>query len=250
MVITQSYALNETAYHEYSPIYLSTTSVLAYGLGLGAVVSIIVHTLLFHREEIWKGLRVTFLPNQATEDDMAKEDIHSKVSNPRYKCSSLRMRTNTLLVDESIQAHSHSVVRSLSCHHDRYLDRLCGTLRHRSPMVGRNHLSGHKLDRNPSDRHHDGSMQPVHLPKYHFGLAWRFHLAGQAGRRRSLQDHDLQHGGDGLIHAAGSEAGSLHESPAAARLRRASSRNNTLVVGANWCQQLGSWEHSRYLHER
>jgi hypothetical protein len=79
-VITASYTLDETAYHEYSPIFLSTTSVLAYGLGFGAVVSVIVHSALFHGHEIWKGMRLTFSRTKSTDEDMAADDIHTKVS--------------------------------------------------------------------------------------------------------------------------------------------------------------------------
>jgi hypothetical protein len=74
--MNSDYSLNQTAYHEYSPVFLSTTSVLSYGLGFAAVASIIVHTALYHRREIWDGL----LASIGRPSDEEKSDIHARVS--------------------------------------------------------------------------------------------------------------------------------------------------------------------------
>lgn len=76
-VLTSDYAFNSTAYHEYSPIFLSTTSAISYGLGFGAVSSVLVHAALYYRGEIWLGLRKTFSRQTLSSSD---EDIHTKVS--------------------------------------------------------------------------------------------------------------------------------------------------------------------------
>ncbi|KAJ5703991.1 hypothetical protein N7493_011129 [Penicillium malachiteum] len=79
-VLTSDYQLNETAYHAYSPVFLSTTSVLSYGLGLGSMSSVIVHSVLFHGQDVWKGLKTIFKSNKKVED----KDIHVKLM-AKYK---------------------------------------------------------------------------------------------------------------------------------------------------------------------
>ncbi|PKX92239.1 small oligopeptide transporter, OPT family [Aspergillus novofumigatus IBT 16806] len=79
-VMNPDYSLNQTAYHEYSPVFLSTTSVLSYGLGFAAVASIIVHTALYHRREIWYGLLASIGRSSVEE----KPDIHARLMK-RYK---------------------------------------------------------------------------------------------------------------------------------------------------------------------
>ncbi|RDW82549.1 hypothetical protein BP6252_03661 [Coleophoma cylindrospora] len=74
-ILNADFTLNEEAYHAYSPIYLSTTSILSYGLGFGAVTSVIVHAFLNHRIEIWNGLKATWKSDTALE----KDDIHTKL---------------------------------------------------------------------------------------------------------------------------------------------------------------------------
>ncbi|KAL1903419.1 hypothetical protein Sste5346_000045 [Sporothrix stenoceras] len=74
-VSNPDFTLNTTAYHEYSPIFLSTTSTLSYGLGLGSTVAIIVHSYLYHRKQIWGGLVATFF----NDSSLAQEDVHTKL---------------------------------------------------------------------------------------------------------------------------------------------------------------------------
>ncbi|KAI9731327.1 MAG: hypothetical protein M1834_005230 [Cirrosporium novae-zelandiae] len=79
-VMNADYSLNEEAYHQYSPVYLSTTSILSYGLGFASVTSILVHTALYHRDTIWQGMKRTIGRN-ATEEE---PDIHLKLMR-KYK---------------------------------------------------------------------------------------------------------------------------------------------------------------------
>lgn len=74
-VMNPDYSLNDAAYHEYSPIFLSTTSVLSYGLGFAAVTSIVVHTILHHRQVMWKAFLATI--GRSSTDE--RPDIHFKV---------------------------------------------------------------------------------------------------------------------------------------------------------------------------
>jgi hypothetical protein len=96
------YSLNQTAYHGYSPVFLSTTSVLSYGLGFAAVASIIVHTALYHRREILYGLLTTIGKLSGEE----RPDIHARVS---ITIPSDRWPL-TKAVDEEVQASSDMVV--------------------------------------------------------------------------------------------------------------------------------------------
>lgn len=68
------YSLNETAYYNYSPVYLATTSALSYGLGFAAVASVIVHTILYHRNAVWHGLLASL--GRRSEQ---KTDVHGRV---------------------------------------------------------------------------------------------------------------------------------------------------------------------------
>jgi hypothetical protein len=70
------YSLNETAYHSYSPVILSTTSVVSYGLGFASISSILVHTILNHRIEVWDGLKAIF---HRDNSKLEVEDIHTQV---------------------------------------------------------------------------------------------------------------------------------------------------------------------------
>lgn len=74
------FSLNGTAYHEYSPVFLSTTSVLSYGLGFAATISVIVHTFLCHRQAVWNGFLASIGRNNLAE----KSEIHYRVISPHF----------------------------------------------------------------------------------------------------------------------------------------------------------------------
>lgn len=58
--------LNETAYKEYSPLYLPTQFALAYGLSFAAVSAVIIHVVLYHGKEIWNQFKMA----RHQEDDV------------------------------------------------------------------------------------------------------------------------------------------------------------------------------------
>lgn len=68
------YSLNNQAYHEYSPVFLSTTSVLSYGLGFGSITAILVHTFLEYRDVVWASFRYTI-----GRGEVPNRDVHNKV---------------------------------------------------------------------------------------------------------------------------------------------------------------------------
>lgn len=69
-ILTPEFTLNEVAYREYSPLFISTTFAISYGLSFAAIASLIVYTYLHHGKMIWSQWK-----NSKNEDD----DIHMKL---------------------------------------------------------------------------------------------------------------------------------------------------------------------------
>lgn len=74
-ILTPEFTLDLAAYKSYSPLFLSTTFGLCYGLSFAAIAAVIVHTALFHGPEIyerWKAARTD------------EEDVHTRMMR-KYK---------------------------------------------------------------------------------------------------------------------------------------------------------------------
>lgn len=69
-VLTPDFTLDQQAYESYSPLFLSTTFAISYGLSFAAIASLIVYTYLHHGPMIWNQWK-----NSKTEND----DIHMKL---------------------------------------------------------------------------------------------------------------------------------------------------------------------------
>ncbi|KAJ5887188.1 Sexual differentiation process protein isp4 [Penicillium tannophilum] len=69
-ILTPGYTLDLEKYRSYSPIFLSTTFMLAYGLSFAGILSTFVHVGLFHGAELWYRIR-------HVGHDM--EDVHSRL---------------------------------------------------------------------------------------------------------------------------------------------------------------------------
>ncbi|CAK7218725.1 hypothetical protein SBRCBS47491_003608 [Sporothrix bragantina] len=74
-VLTPEFTLDEAAYKAYSPLFLSTTFAMSYGLSFAAIAALIVYTYLHHSRTIWQQYR-----NSTSE----KPDIHMKLMR-KYK---------------------------------------------------------------------------------------------------------------------------------------------------------------------
>jgi OPT family small oligopeptide transporter len=61
---------NQEAYTAYSPLYLSVTFALAYGLSFASVTATLTHTFLFYRKQIW---------HQARRSIHEQADIHARL---------------------------------------------------------------------------------------------------------------------------------------------------------------------------
>jgi OPT family small oligopeptide transporter len=57
-ILTPEFTLNEQAYKEYSPLFLSTTFAMSYGLSFATITSLVVHTFLYYGKDIWKRFKL------------------------------------------------------------------------------------------------------------------------------------------------------------------------------------------------
>ena len=74
-VLTPEGTFDLAAYEAYSPLYLSTTFMLAYGLSFASITAVIVHTGLFHGREIINRLKAS---------DPSLDDVHARMMR-KYK---------------------------------------------------------------------------------------------------------------------------------------------------------------------
>ncbi|KAK4106767.1 small oligopeptide transporter [Parathielavia hyrcaniae] len=74
-ILSADYTLDVDAYNNYSPLFLSTTFAISYGLSFAAISSLVVYTYLHHGKTIWRQYK-----SSTTE----KPDIHMKLMR-RYK---------------------------------------------------------------------------------------------------------------------------------------------------------------------
>ncbi|KAI8947659.1 OPT oligopeptide transporter protein-domain-containing protein [Xylaria longipes] len=74
-ILTSEFTLDEAAYQAYSPLFISTTFALSYGLSFAAITALVMHTFLYYSGPIWAQFR-----NSTNE----KPDIHMKLMR-KYK---------------------------------------------------------------------------------------------------------------------------------------------------------------------
>ncbi|KAH7915948.1 OPT oligopeptide transporter [Hygrophoropsis aurantiaca] len=74
-ILTPENRFNETAYKEYSPLFLSTTYIMSYSLSFASITSTIVHAFLFFRKQIWAHIRLR---------DPEQSDVHARLM-ARYR---------------------------------------------------------------------------------------------------------------------------------------------------------------------
>lgn len=66
-------SFDEEAYQNYSPLFLSTTFAISYGLSFASILATIIHAILFHGKDIMKQLKQS-----------EKRDVHNRLME-RYK---------------------------------------------------------------------------------------------------------------------------------------------------------------------
>ncbi|KAL4749529.1 hypothetical protein BDW72DRAFT_178027 [Aspergillus terricola var. indicus] len=69
-ILTPQMTLDKAEYEAYSPLFLSTTFSLAYGLSFATIISVLIHAILFHGKDIWARFR------RIGQED---EDVHARL---------------------------------------------------------------------------------------------------------------------------------------------------------------------------
>ncbi|KAH7922257.1 OPT oligopeptide transporter [Leucogyrophana mollusca] len=70
LILGPDSTLNLTAYQEYSPLFLSTTFAMSYGLSFASITATIMHAILFFRKQIW---------TQSRRSMHEQADIHARL---------------------------------------------------------------------------------------------------------------------------------------------------------------------------
>ncbi|CAF1559343.1 unnamed protein product [Didymodactylos carnosus] len=71
-ILDKNSLLNETAYGEYGPFYMSTSRTLSYGIRFAWLSSLVIHTVLYHGKDIWRQCRTSLSHRD--------NDIHCKLT--------------------------------------------------------------------------------------------------------------------------------------------------------------------------
>lgn len=74
-ILTPDFTFDPAKYAQYSPLFLSTTFALAYGLSFAGITAVIIETALFHGSDIWARFRRV---------GKEEEDVHSRLMS-RFK---------------------------------------------------------------------------------------------------------------------------------------------------------------------
>ncbi|KAI1180102.1 OPT oligopeptide transporter protein-domain-containing protein [Nemania sp. FL0916] len=74
-ILTPEFTFDEQAYKSYSPLFISTTFALSYGLSFASITALIAHTFLYYSGNIWA---------QFQNSTVEKPDIHMKLMR-KYK---------------------------------------------------------------------------------------------------------------------------------------------------------------------
>jgi hypothetical protein len=74
-ILNPDSTFNEEAYQKYSPLYLSTTFAVSYGLSFASITATLTHAFLYFRNQIWK---------QARRAMHEQPDIHARLM-ARYR---------------------------------------------------------------------------------------------------------------------------------------------------------------------
>ena len=69
-IINDDATINVAKYEQYSPLFLSTTFALSYGLSFASITSTLMHTFLYFRKQIWV---------QSRRSMSEQPDIHARL---------------------------------------------------------------------------------------------------------------------------------------------------------------------------
>lgn len=74
IVDIKTLTFNKEEYSKYSPLFLSTTFAISYGLSFASMTATLVHTVLFHGRELWDEWK-----------NRGRVDVHIRLSRQNYK---------------------------------------------------------------------------------------------------------------------------------------------------------------------
>jgi OPT family small oligopeptide transporter len=74
-ILTPNFEFDQAKYEQYSPLFLSTTFALNYGLNFATIIALLLHTGLFHGKELWARVR---------KFGKEEEDVHGRLMS-RFK---------------------------------------------------------------------------------------------------------------------------------------------------------------------
>ncbi len=69
-IINADSSFNPEAYQAYSPLFLSISFAMAYGLSFASITATLTHTYLYHRKQIW---------TQARRSLSEQPDVHARL---------------------------------------------------------------------------------------------------------------------------------------------------------------------------
>jgi hypothetical protein len=96
-ILTTEFVFDQSAYQDYSRVFLPITYVLSYALQFAALPALIVHTVCWHGSDIWKQTKQSW--------DEFRHQIKRKRRLRRTRTSSsLLSRTNSVLTSRSYRS--------------------------------------------------------------------------------------------------------------------------------------------------
>ncbi len=117
MILDDNLNFNQAKYEAYSPLYLSTTFALCYGISFATVTSVVVHTYLYHGTEIVQ--RYKMARNQEDDVHMRLMKKYRDAPDWWYLAMFLVMVSNFLLI--SSRMVGNIPLTRLSCHSLQFL---------------------------------------------------------------------------------------------------------------------------------
>lgn len=114
-ILNSQGTFDEAAYKAYSPLFLSTTFAISYGISFAAVLSIVVHVALYHGQDLW--LRLKMARDQ-------EDDIHMRLMK-KYRDAPDWYITQNLFDQYFLLTHMQVVYRFVCRHACNGIRNMC-----------------------------------------------------------------------------------------------------------------------------
>lgn len=244
-ILTPEFTLDEQAYQSYSPLFISTTFAISYGLSFAAITSLIVYTYLHHGPMIWSQWK-----NSKNDD----ADIHMKMMRkypeaPTWWYMSLFVLVSWTKPQSPARAPLETLANTPFPPTDAGPWFRHGTrFPHELDLVGVPLGRGNILWVRPAHRNHTSDHeQPDWVERVDRVHLW-VHPAGPAAGAHDLQDVWLHYHEPVPRLRVGLEVWPLHENPAADHVHGPGRRDDLLVFHPDHRPERGPGQHPRSLH--